>query len=187
MRIIDAHNHPEWHGHNLQKFLANMAQYTIERTWLLSWEAPPDEYIPDPYLKVSLIQDGYPLPFSNCLRYKEAAPDKFVLCYAPDPRRPDAIDQLQAAIDLHGVQVYGELKLRMMYDNLDALRLYRFCGEKGCRWLCTLIMPSTPANAIHGPTGGTGVGSSPLPAPCVPVRDDLCRPCSRLLGPYLRR
>ncbi|MCX6048279.1 MAG: amidohydrolase family protein, partial [Chloroflexi bacterium] len=26
---------------------------------------------------------------------------------------------------------YGELKLRMMYDDLDALRLYRYCGEKG--------------------------------------------------------
>ncbi|MEZ4860821.1 MAG: amidohydrolase family protein [Caldilineaceae bacterium] len=130
MRIIDSHNHPDWHGHNLEKFLQNMAMYNIERTWILSWEAPRDEYVPDPYLKVSLIQDGYPLPFSNCLRYKQAAPDKFTLCYAPDPRRPDAIDQLEAAIAIHGVQVYGELKLRMMYDDLDALRMYRFCGEK---------------------------------------------------------
>jgi predicted TIM-barrel fold metal-dependent hydrolase len=28
------------------------------------------------------------------------------------------------------VRVYGELKLRMMYDNPDALRIFRFCGEK---------------------------------------------------------
>jgi predicted TIM-barrel fold metal-dependent hydrolase len=131
MRIIDAHNHPDWHKHNLQKFLANMAQYNIDKTWLLSWETPVDEY--DPTYNYVYLNDGngYPIPFSRCLAYKQAAPDKFVLCYGPDPRLPDAIDRLEAAIELHGVQVYGELKLRMMYDDLDALRLFRFCAAKG--------------------------------------------------------
>jgi predicted TIM-barrel fold metal-dependent hydrolase len=130
MRIIDAHNHPDWHGHDLQKFLANMARYNIEKTWLFSWECPIGEYDPE-YNHVSLIDPrGYPIPFSRCLAYKQQAPDKFVLGYAPDPRRPDAIDQLQAAMEIHGVRVYGELKLRMMYDNPDALRVFRFCGEK---------------------------------------------------------
>lgn len=131
MHIIDAHNHPDWHGHDLTRFLANMDRYNIEKTWILSWECPQDEYSPDPYYTVSMTHEGYPIPFTSCLRYKQAAPDRFVLCYAPDPRRPDAIDQLQAALDLHDVRVYGELKLRMMYDNLDALRVYRFCGDKG--------------------------------------------------------
>ena len=72
-----------------------------------------------------------PMPFDRCVRYKEQAPDRFVLGYAPDPRRPDAIDRLEAAIEVHGVQTYGELKLRMTYDNPDALRMYRFCGERG--------------------------------------------------------
>jgi len=130
MQIIDAHNHPDWHGHDLRKFLANMEQYQIEKTWLLSWEAPITEYDPS-YNTVSLVaENGYPIPFTRCLAYKEAAPEKFVLCYGPDPRRPDAIDQLEAAMAVHGVQVYGELKLRMMFDDLDALRLFRFCGEK---------------------------------------------------------
>jgi len=130
MRIIDAHNHPDWHGYNLEKFLANMAQHGIEKTWLFSWECPLDEFDPA-YNNVFLIDpQGFPIPSSRCLAYKQAAPDKFVLGYAPDPRRPDAIDQLEAAIAIHGVQLYGELKLRMMYDNLDALRMYRFCGAK---------------------------------------------------------
>ena len=129
--IIDAHNHPDWHGHNLERFLRNMAQYNIDKTWLLTWEAPADEYSPRAYNHILMGDAPGPISFSKCLRYKEHAPDKFVLGYAPDPRRPDAIDQLQAAIDLHGVQVYGELKLRMMYDNLDAIRLFRFCGQKG--------------------------------------------------------
>ena len=128
--IIDAHNHPDWHGHNLSKFLANMAQHKIDRTWLLSWESPLDEV--DPYYNyVSLSSERGPIPFEQVLAYGQQAPGKFILGYAPDPRLPDAIDRLQAAIEIHGVQLCGEVKLRMMYDNWDALRLFRFCGEKG--------------------------------------------------------
>lgn len=130
MRIIDAHNHPDWHKHDLTKFLANMAQYNIDKTWVLSWECPATEYDPA-YNHVSHVgEHGYPIPFSRCLAYKQAYPDKFVLCYAPDPRRPDAIDQLEAAVDIYGVQVYGEIKLRMMYDDLDARRVYRYCATR---------------------------------------------------------
>jgi predicted TIM-barrel fold metal-dependent hydrolase len=128
--IIDAHNHPDWHGHSYGRYLQNMETYGIDRTWLLSWEVPPDEYDPV-YNHTSLATAEGPISFEGCLRYKERAPERFVLGYAPDPRRPDAIDRLRAAIDLYGVQVYGELKLRMMLDNLDALAVFRFCGEQG--------------------------------------------------------
>ncbi len=133
MTIIDAHNHPDWLGHDLPKFLANMDRFGIDKTWLLTWECPPDEYNPASYFPAMHFGDGsvYPVPFETCLRYKRAAPDRFILGYAPDPRRPEAIDQLQAAIEIHGVQVCGEIKLRMLYDNPDALHLFRFCGEKG--------------------------------------------------------
>jgi predicted TIM-barrel fold metal-dependent hydrolase len=128
--IIDAHNHPDWHGHALSKFLRNMEQYNIDRTWLLSWEAPRDEYHPASYSVVPDHDTRGPISFERCVAYAERHPDKFVLGYAPDPRLPDAIDRLKAAIDLHGVRIYGEIKLRMMYDNFDAIRLFRFCGEK---------------------------------------------------------
>lgn len=128
--IIDAHNHPDWLGHDLQKFLDNMAACHIDQTWLLSWEAPPDEY--DPYYhSVMMSAESGPVPFERCVTYAQQAPEKFILGYAPDPRRPNAIDRLRAAIDLYGVRVCGEIKLRMMYDNWDALRLFRFCGEQG--------------------------------------------------------
>ena len=133
MKIIDAHNHPDWDGHDLPRYLANMDRYGIARTWLLTWECPPGEY--DPAACFPAIHfDGsraYPVPFAACLRYKQAAPQRFILGYAPDPRRPEAVDQLQAAIEIHGVQVCGEVKMRMLFDNPDALRLFRFCGEKG--------------------------------------------------------
>lgn len=127
--IIDAHNHPDWHGHDLGKYLINMAECNIDKTWLLSWESPLDEVDPT-YNYVSLSSERGPISFERGLAYYQQAPEKFILGYAPDPRRPDSIDRLQAAVEIYGVQVCGEIKLRMMYDNWDALRLFHFCGEK---------------------------------------------------------
>lgn len=129
--IIDAHNHPDWYGYDVKKFLENKNQYNIDITWMLSWESPDDEYDPA-YNKILPPPDGSgPISFKRCLAYVQQHPDRFILGYAPDPRRPDAIDRLKAAIDLYGVRVYGEIKLRMMYDNPDALRMFRFCGKEG--------------------------------------------------------
>ncbi len=129
--IIDVHNHPDWHGHDLKKFLSNMDENNIDKTWLLSWECPEDEYDPHYNYCTPPFGSPSPIPFERCISYAERAPERFILGYAPDPRRPDAIDRLRAAIEIYGVRVYGELKVRMTYDNPDALRLYRFCGEKG--------------------------------------------------------
>lgn len=129
--IIDAHNHPDWHGHNLEKYLANMARYQIDRTWLLAWECPADEYAPGNLPYIPEVGPTGPIPFARCLSYAERAPGKFVLGYAPDPRRPEAIDHLQAMMAIYDVRICGELKVRMMYDNPDALRLFRFCGKQG--------------------------------------------------------
>lgn len=127
---IDVHNHPDWHGRNLDAFLKNMEEYHIDKTWLLSWEAPCDEYDPAYIGVIPEPGPGGPIPFSRCISYAERAPEKFILGYCPDPRRADAVDRLKAAVDIYGVKVCGELKLRMMFDNPDALRLYRFCGER---------------------------------------------------------
>ena len=151
--IIDAHNHPDWHAHGFEKFLANMRQYNIDVTWLLSWESPEDEYVPGDKRVVSPLHDDKtgPIPFSSCLAYAQRAPDKFVLGYAPDPRRPDAIDCLEAAIAIYGVRVYGELKLRMMYDNFDALRMFRFCGQKKLPVIVHLDYDKAPEDAPKYP------------------------------------
>lgn len=128
--IIDSHNHPDWHGHNLEKYLQNMDALDIDRTWLLTWECPQDEFDPVSYNHcLGLRNSDGPIPFSRALNYVERAPDRFILGYAPDPRKPEAIDRLRAAVSIYDVKVYGELKLRMMYDNPDALAMYRACGE----------------------------------------------------------
>ena len=128
--IIDIHNHPDWHGYNLAKYLANMDQHHIDTTWLLTWDCPEDEYDPAFYRNCTPSQDaGGPISFQRALSYIERAPQRFILGYAPDPRRPDAVDRLSAAMDIYDEKVYGELKLRMMYDNPDAVRMFRFCAE----------------------------------------------------------
>lgn len=127
--IIDAHNHPDWHGHDLGRFLDDMHAAGIDRTWLLAWECPRDEY--DPWYDSAIPETGPggPIPFARCISYAERAPGSFVLGYCPDPRRPGAVDRLKAMMEIYGVRVCGELKLRMCYDDPDALRLFRFCGE----------------------------------------------------------
>lgn len=132
---IDAHNHPDWHGHDFDAFLKNMDANSIEKTWLLTWESPPDEYdrqyascVPS-----CLSNDALPgpIPFSRCLDYVQRAPDRFVLGYAPDPRRAGSLEKLMAAVEIYGARLCGEVKLRMMLDNFDAIRMFRYCGEMG--------------------------------------------------------
>ena len=130
--IIDAHNHPDWHGKDMDQILADMDAHGIDQAWMLTWECPEDEYDPDQrnLQNVDCYGSNFPVPFSRCLAYHRAHPDRFVLGFAPDPRCPESQDRLEAAINQHGVRVYGELKARMMYDNPDAIRMFRFCGEK---------------------------------------------------------
>ena len=126
--IIDIHNHPDWHGHNMDDFIANMDKYNIDKTILLPWEAPEDEYDPI-FTDVYNVGDAGPISFERCLNYIERTPERFILGYCPDPRRPKAVDKLKAALSLYKIKICGELKLRMMLDDPDAIRMYRFCGE----------------------------------------------------------
>ena len=129
--IIDVHNHPNWIGYDCTRCLANMDEYGIDRTWILSWECPEHEIHPAYKSSVPYTAVDGPIPFAGCLEYYRRAPERFVLGYAPDPRLPMAIERLNAAIDTYGVRVYGELKIRLQLDDWDALRMYRFCGDKG--------------------------------------------------------
>ncbi|MHC4713680.1 MAG: amidohydrolase family protein [Planctomycetota bacterium] len=171
-RTIDAHGHGDVHGYDFERVVANMDECGIEKTWLLTWEAPADECDPAYTGKMggSVFPGASgPVPFERCLRYKERAPERFVLGYMPDPRSPGAIDRLAAAVDIYGVRICGELKCRMTYDNPDALRLFRFCGERD--------LPVT----VHIDYEFDSAGHRGVP------RDRLPRSWPGLLGAYLRR
>ena len=131
MKIIDAHNHPDWHGCDLAHFLRDMDEKGIDKCWLLSWESPRSEYhdgtpsvVPGPLLGTTTG----PIPFARCVSYAERAPERFILGYAPDPRDRDACRKLIAAHDIYHVKICGEAKWRMMYNDYDCLRLFRTAG-----------------------------------------------------------
>lgn len=128
--IIDSHNHPHYLNMNVDRILENMRENGIDRTWLLTLETPEFEYSPG-YHRITWGNADGPIPFDNCLACVRQAPDKFVLGYAPDPRKPHAIGRLEAAIEMFGVRVYGEVMLRMTYDNPDAIAMFRYCGKRG--------------------------------------------------------
>ena len=149
-RIVDAHNHPNWCGKTAAGIVTDMDEKGIAQTWLLACEAPAEEMdvVPRYYEKMDPRSVGLPLDrVTECL---QAYPDRFIGGWAPDPRRRHARARLKAAIDLHGIRVYGELKLRMRYDEPDAIALYRFCGESGMPVLFHLEAPAYRLKELCG-------------------------------------
>lgn len=143
--LIDAHNHPNWHGFNAKKILKNMDEQGIDQLWLFSWEVPENEYSPS-YHKV-LPPTGWGIPLEDVLQVGREAPDRFILGYMPHPKRPDAIDRLKAAKEIHGIRVASELKVRVAFDDPDAIALYHACGEMK---LPITIHLDYPINHGHG-------------------------------------
>ncbi|MDX9978719.1 MAG: amidohydrolase family protein [Lentisphaeria bacterium] len=130
--VIDVHNHPNWHGHNLAALVRNMDEHGIEKTWLLGWELPRQEYDQAcPGYYVHMDPRGIGAALDLVVQGLERYPDRFIGGWAPDPRDRYARARLEAAVKIHGIRVYGELKCRMRYDDPDAIAMYRFCGELG--------------------------------------------------------
>ena len=127
--IIDIHCHPRWLGHSAAKMIQNMDEAGINRAWLISWEAPEREISPNYYAATNPLEVG--IPFRDVVELCEQYPDRFIPGTTVDPRDPHAHAKLQAAVEIHGVRVLGEFKLRMRYDDPDALRLFSFAGELG--------------------------------------------------------
>jgi len=128
--IIDIHLHADFHGGTAKKLLANMDENGIDVTCLLSCEQPPNDYHPATKHAFSVFSE-MSVPFERCVHFYEQAPERFLLGFCPDPRRPDAITRLRSAVKTFDIALCGEMKLRMMYDNPDAVRLYRECGKHG--------------------------------------------------------
>jgi hypothetical protein len=128
MTVIDAHNHINWIGMDARKLVENMDQFGIDKTWLLTWECPAHEIDMISYPS-SFAPNRVGMPLEDMLHAVELYPDRLVPFYAPDPRDPFALDKLASAVEMHGIRGYGELKVRIMADDPDALRIYALCGE----------------------------------------------------------
>ncbi len=127
--VVDVHCHPRWIGHNGAKTIENMDAAGIERAWLISWELPEREMSPGYY--ATLNPTGTGIQFRDVIDLAERYPGRFIPGTTVDPRDPHAHEKLKAAVDIHKVRVFGEFKLRMRYDDPDAIRLFHYCGELG--------------------------------------------------------
>ena len=125
--LIDCHQHTNWHGKNADAVVADMDRAGIDVCWLLTWEAPENEFDPSYNHVMDPRWLGLPLDgvIEACLRH----PTRFIPGYAPHPRHPYALERLEAAVKIHGVRVYGELKVRLVMDDPDAIHMFRKCGE----------------------------------------------------------
>jgi predicted TIM-barrel fold metal-dependent hydrolase len=130
-RIIDAHNHANWLGMDVDALVRNMDEHGIDKAWLLSWDIPQAEYDVEPYYYRELDPRAVGMPLWMIVDAVKAYPDRFIPGWAPDFRDRNARARLYQAVKMHGVKVYGELKLRARYDHPDAIAMFRYCGELG--------------------------------------------------------
>lgn len=130
MPVVDAHNHAGWRGMSFEEHLQNMDRFGIEKTWLLSWECPAEEYSAQEKAFMPLSSDGMgPISLAEGVSYKNRAPERFVIGYAPDPRSPGAVQKLERAVLEQGVRVCGEVKLRLNYDEPCMLEIFHLCAQ----------------------------------------------------------
>ncbi len=175
MKIIDIHNHPNWHGHTIDDLVRNMDEIGIEKTWLLSWEISQREYEYESGYYMVMDPRGVGASLSMVIEGLQKYPDRFIGGWAPDPRDKNVRAKLKAAVDIYGIKVYGELKCRTRYDNPDAIITFRYCGELGLPVLFHLQM---------FPTVFEQADKSPLDWPTwyggdMTVVDNMCRLCPK--------
>lgn len=138
---VDVHNHPYWYGHNPHDLIANMDHFGIEQTWLLSWETDDEELANAPLYHDLMDPRGVAAPLGLVLEAAAYSPDRLVPAWAPNVKDRHARRKLRAAVDLHGVRICGELKQRLLYNDPDAIALFRYCGELGLPVLFHLECP----------------------------------------------
>ncbi len=146
-RVIDIHNHPNWHGHDVDTLVRNMDQHGIEKTWLLSWEISREEFNAAPVYHECMDPRGLCAPLWMVVEGMHRHPARFIGGWAPDPRDRYVRAKLKSAVKIHGIKVYGELKCRMRYDDPDAIAVYRYCGKIGMPVLFHLqddVLPVKP-------------------------------------------
>jgi len=106
MKIIDSHMHLGLGRYNAGRIIREMDQKGIAQTWLLTWEEldPP---VPEVHID---------LPPDPLLELMHAYPERFVVFYAPDPKRKDLEARFRKYLDL-GVRGCAELKVSMSWSD----------------------------------------------------------------------
>jgi predicted TIM-barrel fold metal-dependent hydrolase len=133
-QIIDSHQHVFWHGRDDAGLVADMDEQEIDLAWLLSWEVPPFEDnagyhgVLNP---LNMRADGTHagIVLRDLLTTRDRYPERFLVGYCPHPALGDAPKLLESAVQMHGVQICGEWKFRIPFDDPRSLELFYAAGE----------------------------------------------------------
>lgn len=137
--IVDAHQHVNWQGYDAEMLLSYMDRNGICEAWLLTWEDRDGGLARwYEYLDPRSVEEAW-----------RAHPDRFVPFYAPDPRRPEAASLVEEYAE-RGFRGYGELKVRIRYDNPDAIYVFKVCAEVGWPVLFHMDVPMGPGSQWYG-------------------------------------
>lgn len=144
--VIDAHNHVYWYGYGPDELVANMDEHGIDVAWLLSWELAEGMY--DHGYDKSFIAPYIGMPLEAIWVAVDRYPDRFIPGFAPNPKLPHAVERLRAA-HRNGARVAGEFKFRCLFDDPDAIAVYRAAGELGMPVILHLDVPWLPPSGAN--------------------------------------
>lgn len=128
--VIDCHTHVNWIGRTADDLVHHMDAIGVDKAWVLSWQA----------VDGGLESNYHHLSPESAMAAGKAHPDRLIPFCAVDPRRECADEMLRRFVDA-GCRGYGELKVRLMYDNPDCLRMFRLCAELGIPVLVHIDVP----------------------------------------------
>lgn len=132
-KIIDSHQHVNWHGRNCEELIQDMDEHGIAVAWLLTWLIEPDDPLSRtaPLNPVNVRLDGSQegITLREIVEAKEKNPNRFVVGYCPDPRWSGAPLFLENAHRMHNALVCGEWKYRMLFDDPRCLEVFRVAGS----------------------------------------------------------
>ena len=154
IRKIDTHQHVFWQNRDDVGLIADMDEHGIEYAWLLSWEIAPSEHNQN-YVRVlnptRVRPDGTHggIPLDDLVIAKRNYPDRFVLGFCPHPLAGDAPARLRAAAGIYNVNVCGEWKFRIPFDDPRCIQLFRTAGELGMPIVLHLDVPFLPDENGH--------------------------------------
>jgi len=133
MKIVDSHQHVNWHLRNARGLVEDLDEHGISYAWLLSWLPDPGEAQARPRTLNSMnvrldgSQDGITL--RDIVESKESFPDRFVVGYCPNPRWRNAAEMLYSAYHMHGARICAEWKFPLLFDDPRCLEIFKVAGE----------------------------------------------------------
>jgi predicted TIM-barrel fold metal-dependent hydrolase len=134
-KIVDSHQHVNWHQRDTTGLIADSDSHRIAYSWLLNWSLGPAEFESadyQPYLNPLLTTEGnaHPgIPLTELLNARDRFPTRFQIGYCPNPLWKNAPKLLEAAHHMHGVRICGEWKYRQLFDDPRSLEIFRTAGR----------------------------------------------------------